>query len=159
MQIGVIGDSGAKGELYGLAEEVGREVARCGSTLLCGGLGGVMEAACKGAKEEGGTTVGILPGSQKAAANQYVDVKITTAMGHARNAIIAGSADVLIAVGGGMGTLSEVALGLKMGKPVIVLDVEGVRDIVERIGGPNVHLAKDARGAVELALSLKGAGK
>lgn len=152
MQIGVIGSGEAKGRLYGLAEEVGKEVARHGAVLLCGGLGGVMEAACKGVKEEGGTAVGILPGHDRHAANRYVDIAIPTAMGHARNAIIACSADVLIAVGGEMGTLSEVALGLKMGKPVIVLDTEGVRDIVGKIKDPNLHLARDPKEAVGFAL-------
>jgi uncharacterized protein (TIGR00725 family) len=108
---------------------VGRELASRGVVLVCGGLGGVMEAACRGAKESGGRTVGILPGADRSAANPYVDVAIATGLGEARNALVVRAADALIAVGGGYGTLSEVALALKAGKRVVGLgtwDVEGV---------------------------------
>jgi uncharacterized protein (TIGR00725 family) len=111
------------------AELVGRELGSRGVVLVCGGLGGVMEAACRGAKESGGRTVGILPGADRSAANPYVDVAIATGLGEARNALVVRAADALIAVGGGYGTLSEVALGLKAGKRVVGLgtwDVEGV---------------------------------
>jgi uncharacterized protein (TIGR00725 family) len=97
--------------------------------LVCGGLGGVMEAACRGAREAGGTTVGILPGVDRGAANRFVDVAIATGLGEARNALVVRAADALIASGGGYGTLSEVALALKAGKRVVGLgswDVEGV---------------------------------
>jgi uncharacterized protein (TIGR00725 family) len=97
--------------------------------LVCGGLGGVMEAACKGAKGSGGTTVGILPGTDRTAANPYVDTAIATGLGEARNAIVARSADALIAIGGAYGTLSEIAFALKAGKRVVGLgtwEVEGV---------------------------------
>jgi len=90
--------------------------------LVCGGLGGVMEAACRGARDAGGRTVGILPGADRSAANRFVDVAIPTGLGEARNALVVRSADALVAVGGGYGTLSEIALALKAGKPVVGLD-------------------------------------
>jgi uncharacterized protein (TIGR00725 family) len=111
------------------AEAVGGELARAGAVLVCGGLGGVMEAACRGAHEAGGRTVGILPGADRAAANRFVDVAIPTGLGEARNALVVRSADALVAVGGGYGTLSEIALALKAGKPVVGLnswDIEGI---------------------------------
>jgi uncharacterized protein (TIGR00725 family) len=92
-----------------------------GAVVVSGGLGGVMEAACRGAKEAGATTLGILPGLDRAEANPYVDVAVPTGMGEARNALVVRAADALIAVGGGYGTLSEVALALKTGKPVVGL--------------------------------------
>jgi uncharacterized protein (TIGR00725 family) len=97
--------------------------------LICGGLGGVMEAACRGAKQTGGTTVGILPGDDRSAANPYVDIVIPTGLGEARNAVVVRSADALIAIGGAYGTLSEIAFALKAGKLVVGLgtwEVEGV---------------------------------
>ena len=103
--------------------------------LVCGGLGGVMEAACRGAKEAGATTVGILPGTDRAAANAFVDVAVPTGMGEARNALVVRAADALVAVGGGYGTLSEIAFALKAGKRVVGLgtwDIEGV----EAAGSP-----------------------
>jgi uncharacterized protein (TIGR00725 family) len=96
---------------------------------VCGGLGGVMEAACRGAKDAGGTTVGILPGTDREAANRFVDIAIPTGLGEARNALVVRAADALIAVGGGYGTLSEIALALKAGKRVVGLgswEIEGV---------------------------------
>jgi uncharacterized protein (TIGR00725 family) len=119
--IGVIGASRPSPAGLHIAEAVGREIARCGATLVCGGLGGVMEAAAKGACEAGGEVLGILPGPDKSAANPYVTLPVPTNMGHARNVIIAHTADALIAVEGEYGTLSETAIGLKLGKPVLVL--------------------------------------
>jgi uncharacterized protein (TIGR00725 family) len=113
----------------GAAAEVGRLVAERGAVLVCGGLGGAMEAACRGAKEAGGMTVGILPGPDRAAANPYVDIALPTGLGEARNALVVRAADAVIAVGGGYGTLSEIAFALKAGKRVIGLDtweIEGV---------------------------------
>ena len=112
-----------------VAEAVGRELAARGAVVVCGGLGGVMEAACRGAKDAGGHTVGILPGSDRAAANPFVDTAVPTGLGEARNALVVRAADALIAVGGGYGTLSEIALALKAGKRVVGLDswdIEGV---------------------------------
>ena len=109
--------------------------------LVCGGLGGVMEAACRGAKGAAGTTVGILPGADRTQANDYVDVAIATGLGEGRNALVVRAADALIAVGGGYGTLSEIALALKAGKPVVgigtwdldpVLDAADAADAVRR---------------------------
>lgn len=119
--IGIIGAGSCPPEIEELAREVGREVARRGYVLICGGLGGVMRAACQGAKEMGGLTVGILPTAQKEDANPFVDLAIPTNMGHARNVIIVHSSDALIAIAGGAGTLSEIAIAMKVGKPVVGL--------------------------------------
>jgi uncharacterized protein (TIGR00725 family) len=108
---------------------VGREVARHGAVLVCGGLGGVMEAACRGAKEAGGTTFGILPGGDRSAANRFVDYALPTGLGEARNTLVVRCADALVAVGGAYGTLSEIAFALKAGKRVIGIgswDIDGV---------------------------------
>jgi uncharacterized protein (TIGR00725 family) len=119
--IAVIGDSDPSPETEKLAEAVGRFIATSGAVLVCGGLGGVMEAAARGAKGAGGLTIGILPGYDRTAANPHVDFPICTGMGHARNAIIAATATALIALEGAHGTLSEIALALKLGRPVISL--------------------------------------
>jgi uncharacterized protein (TIGR00725 family) len=119
---------------------VGRELARRGAIVVCGGLGGAMEAACKGAKEAGGTTVGILPGGDRADANQWVDVAIPTGLGEGRNALVVRAADALIAVGGGYGTLSEIALALRRGTPVIGLSSWEI-DGVERAETPEAAVA------------------
>ena len=127
--LGVIGASRPSAEEAALAEAVGRAVGRAGAILLCGGLGGVMEAACRGAKEAGGLTVGILPTEDAADANPFVDVPVATGIGEARNAIVARAPDALVAVGGGYGTISEIALALKGGKRVVGLrapEIEGV---------------------------------
>jgi uncharacterized protein (TIGR00725 family) len=119
--VAIIGSASADAEIAALAEEVGREIARRGAILVCGGRGGVMEAACRGAKAAGGTTVGILPGTDRREANAYVDIPVVTGIGEARNAIVVRSADAVIAVSGGYGTLSEIGLALKMGRPVVGL--------------------------------------
>jgi uncharacterized protein (TIGR00725 family) len=119
--IAVCGAGSADPETMGLAEAVGYELARAGAIVVCGGLGGVMEGACAGAKRGGGLTVGILPGSQISAANPSVDVPIATGMEDGRNAIITHTAEAVIALRGSYGTLSEVALALKMGKPVCTI--------------------------------------
>jgi uncharacterized protein (TIGR00725 family) len=119
--IGVIGAAQPSPAGLALAESVGREIARRGAVLVCGGLGGVMEAAARGAFEAGGEVVGVLPGPEIASANPYVTIAVPTNMGHARNVIIAHTAEALIAVEGEYGTLSETAIGLKLGKPVVVL--------------------------------------
>ncbi len=141
--IGVIGAGRAGKDILLIAEEVGRLIAKSGAILVTGGLSGVMEAASKGAYMEGGITVGILPGIRKEDANPYVLIPISTGMGEARNAIIARACDSLIAIGGEYGTLSEIALALKMGKKVI-----GIRswDI------PGVIKVKDPKEAVDEAL-------
>jgi uncharacterized protein (TIGR00725 family) len=127
--VAVVGPGEADSDEVAAAERVGAELARRGAVVVCGGLGGVMEAACRGAKEGGATTVGILPGLDRAAANPFVDVAVATGLGEARNALVVRAADVLIAVGGAYGTLSEIALALKVGKRVIGLgswDIDGV---------------------------------
>ncbi len=119
--VAVVGPSeGAPAELRA-AEAVGRGLAERGAVVVCGGLGGAMEAACRGAKEAGGTTVGILPGSDRSAANAWVDVAVATGLGEARNAVVVRSADAVIAVAGSYGTLSEIALALRAGTPVVGL--------------------------------------
>ena len=120
--MGIIGASACDQRLYRLAERVGELVGQKGWVLLCGGLGGVMEASAKGARKEGSLTVGILPGPDRTGANPWVDIPIVTDMGQARNVLIVRSADLLVAVSGGYGTLSEISLALKTEKPVIGLD-------------------------------------
>ncbi len=124
------------------AEAVGRALAERGAVVVCGGLGGAMEAACRGAKSAGGTTVGILPGADRSAANEFVDFAVATGLGEARNAVIVRTADVVIAVGGAYGTLSEIALALAAGKNVIGLDTwtlanaHGPDNAIERAASP-----------------------
>jgi uncharacterized protein (TIGR00725 family) len=120
--IAVIGGSDCTPEEARLAEEVGRGLARNGAVLICGGLGGIMEAACKGASAEGGLTVGILPGGNRQTANPYVNIPIVTNLGEARNVIVVKSAEAIIAIGGGYGTLSELGHALRNGTPVIGLN-------------------------------------
>ena len=119
--IAVIGGSSATPEEAALAERVGRALAQAGALLICGGRGGVMEAACRGAQEAGGLTIGVLPGGERSEANPYVEIAIATGIGYARNAIITRSADGLIAVGGSYGTLSEIGLALGFDKPLVGL--------------------------------------
>ena len=121
VQLGVIGAAVADAEVSSLAHEVGALAAERGWVVLCGGMGGVMEAVSRGAAERGGLVVGLLPGSSRSEANPYLGVALPTNMGHGRNVLIAQASDVIIAIGGGYGTLSEMALGLKMGKPVVSL--------------------------------------
>ena len=132
------------------AERVGRTLAARGAVVVCGGRGGVMEAACRGAKEGGGTTLGILPGLDRADANPYVDVAVPTGLGEARNALVVRAADALIAVGGEWGTLSEIALAKRADKRVVGL---GTWEL-SRAGGPvdGIVAASDPEEAVELAL-------
>jgi len=127
--IAVIGGRRVKRGLLSMAEEVGRLIAEQGAVLLCGGLGGIMEASAKGAKDAGGLTIGILPQDDKDSANPYIDVPVATGLGIGRNVIIARTADALVAIGGQYGTLSEIAFSLQMKKPVVGIqtwDVEGV---------------------------------
>jgi uncharacterized protein (TIGR00725 family) len=127
--VGVIGAGSADEKTLRTAEETGRLIAGHGWLLVCGGLGGVMEAASRGAKAAGGTTVGILPQADRSAANPFIDIPLATGFGEGRNVFIVRSADLLIAVGGEYGTLSEIAFALKSGKPVIGIaswDIPGV---------------------------------
>lgn len=120
--IAVIGGGEVSPQIATLAEEVGREIARRGAVLVCGGLGGVMEAACRGASREGGLTIGILPGENRQAANPYVRIPIVTGIGLARNVAVVKSAQAAIAVDGSYGTLSEIGHALQSGIPVIGLN-------------------------------------
>jgi len=143
-QIGVIGAGNAKEEITLLAYAVGAEIARAGAVLVCGGLGGVMEAAARGARKAGGHTVGILPGPDRSAANSSIEITIPTDMGHARNAVVVHASDALIAVGGAYGTLSEIALALKMGKIVVGLQSWEI---------PGILVVQDAPEALRVVLS------
>jgi hypothetical protein len=147
IQIAVIG-SGVQHEAR--AEEVGRVVAEAGATLVCGGLDEVMAAAARGAKAVGGVTIGILPGESRADANPWIDHVVVTGTGHARNLAVAASGDAVIAVGGGYGTLAEIAYARILGRPVVVLDPgwDLAREGIERASTPEE--------AVELALRLVG---
>ncbi len=142
-----------------VAEEVGGAVAAAGAVLVCGGLGGVMEAACRGAKHGGGLTLGILPGPDRAAANAYVDVAVPTGLGEARNALVVRTADAVVAVSGEYGTLSEIALALQAAIPVVGLDTwelargGAVVDAVVRAEDPVAAVGL----AVELARSARRA--
>jgi uncharacterized protein (TIGR00725 family) len=120
--IAVIGNSKASAQEIKLAEIIGREIAKNGAILVCGGLDGVMEAACRGAVSEGGLTVGILPGTSRNDANQYVKIPIVTGIGYARNIVVVKSAQAVIAVGGGYGTLTEIGYALKNGIPEVGID-------------------------------------
>jgi uncharacterized protein (TIGR00725 family) len=127
--IGIIGGSSVDQAAYDTAYEVGRLLAESGAMLICGGLTGIMEAACKGGKEAGGTTIGILPGLHIEDANEYVDIPVATGLGHGRNLIIINTAESLIAISGRYGTLSEIGFALQSGKPVYGLgtwDIDGV---------------------------------
>jgi len=126
--IGVIGGQEATEPALSHAFEVGRELASRGHVLVSGGRSGVMREACRGAKEAGGTTVGILPGNDASDANEFVDIPIITGIGFARNSIVARTADALIAIGGQYGTLSEIAYGFTVGTPVIGLGTWQLRD-------------------------------
>lgn len=130
-QIAVIGGRRVERSLLDEAEEVGRLIARRGAVLVCGGLTGVMEAASRGARSEGGITIGILPQEHKREANEYIDIPIATGLGIGRNVIIARTADVLIAIGGGYGTLSEIAFALQMGKTVIGIKTWDIKGVVK----------------------------
>jgi uncharacterized protein (TIGR00725 family) len=133
-QLGVIGGAKCSPEIYGIAQEVGGEIAKNGFSLVCGGLTGVMEAACRGAKEAGGITIGILPTSDSRNVNSYVDVVIPTGLGYARNVLVVHASDALVAVDGETGTLSEIAIALKERKPIVGIktwDLEGRVPLVE----------------------------
>jgi uncharacterized protein (TIGR00725 family) len=121
-QIAVVGGSQASDRAIALAEALGAALASAGAVVVCGGLAGVMAAACRGAKSAGGLTVGILPGPDREAANQWVDVVIPTGLGEMRNCLVVSSASVVIAVEGEYGTLSEIAMALRLGIPVIGLE-------------------------------------
>ena len=143
--VAVVGPGEAGPDERQTAEEVGRRLAQAGAIIVCGGLGGVMAAACRGARAAGGTTVGILPGTDRAEANEWVTIAFPTGLGELRNGLVVRAADVVIAIGGGAGTLSEIGLALKTGVPVLGLRTWEI-DGVEALG--------DAAAAVRRALEL-----
>ncbi len=146
--VSVVGSGTASGELYEKAREVGRLVAERGGTVVCGGRSGVMEAVAKGATEAGGTAIGILPDEDRRRANEYLGYSIATGTGHARNLAVVCSGDVVIAVGGEYGTLSEIGLALKVGRPVVALQSWDL--------GEHVSVAATPEEAVETAFGLIG---
>ena len=149
--IGVIGGGrGATPEEMRAAEAVGRAIAAAGAVLICGGRGGVMEAACRGAKSAGGLTIGVLPGRDRREANRYVDIPIVTGLGEARNVIIIRTAQAVIAIGGSYGTLNEIGLALRLGVPLVGLGTWEVR----RDGHPSPPIlrARTPEEAVRMAL-------
>lgn len=152
--IAVVGGAVAGEDELRLAERVGEEIARRGAVLVCGGRTGVMEAASRGARRLGGTVLGILPGEDRSEANPFVSVAVATGMGNARNAVIVKTADAVVAVGGGYGTLSEIGLALNSGRPVVGLSTWRL----ERRGRPDpgVVAAETPEEAVELAVRLAG---
>jgi len=144
--IGVIGTAQATDEEYNMAVEVGKQIAKRNAVLVCGGEGGVMEAACRGAKSEGGVTIGIIPGQSRSEANRYVDIPIVTGMGHARNIVVVRSSNAIIAVAGSYGTLSEIAFALNLGIPIIGLNTWEV--------SPEIRIVSSPKEAVDLAFDL-----
>jgi uncharacterized protein (TIGR00725 family) len=149
LYVAVVGPGEATATESDAAEAVGRALAQAGAVVVTGGLGGVMEAACRGARDAGGLTVGILPGPDRSAANAAVTVALATGLGELRNGLVIRSADAVVAVGGAYGTLSEVALALKTGVPVVGLntwEIEGIEP---------AHAPAEA---VERALALAGRG-
>lgn len=159
IKIGVIGGENPQENILKLAYETGKEIARNNGTLICGGLSGIMEYACKGAKEEMGLTIGILPGISEADSNPYIDIPIVTGIGYARNMIVVLSSDALIAIDGSYGTLSEIAYGLQFKKPIIGLSTwnfqyELEKDIpIIRTDSPKKAVKKAISLAIKAAIS------
>jgi len=151
-RVAVIGEATCSPEEAGLAEEVGRRLAGAGALLFTGGRGGVMEAASRGARLAGGLTVGILPGESADEANAWVALPVVTGLGEARNAVLIRSVQAVIAVGGGYGTLSEIAFALKFGRPVVGLGTWQAVGKEEAL--LPIHVARGAEEAVRLVLSL-----
>jgi uncharacterized protein (TIGR00725 family) len=146
--VAVVGSGTCSPQEAVIAEEVGALLARAQAVVVCGGLSGVMEAACRGARREGGLTVGILPGSDRAAANPHVAVAIASGLGELRNGLVVRASDAVIAVGGEFGTLSEIGFALKLGKPVVGL---GTWELSRRTDA--ILRASDADHAVRLVLA------
>jgi uncharacterized protein (TIGR00725 family) len=153
-QVAVIGPSRCEpdSEAAGLAEEVGRLLAEAGVALVCGGLSGAMEAACRGASEAGGTAIGVLPGHEIGEANRYCTHAVATGIGHARNLAVVASGGAVIAIGGEWGTLSEIGFARAIGRPVVALRSWQVSGREEMRDAPGVLVADTAREAVDLAL-------
>lgn len=159
--VAVIGDGDPRGpdaqRVLEYAEEVGQHLANGGATVITGGLGGVMRAASRGAAGAGGETIGILPNADAIEANEFVRIPIATGLGVARNLVVVTCADVVVAIGGRHGTLSEIGLALRMGRHVVALSSWRIES-EHRIGGPRVHRVRDPREAATLALRLAAEG-
>ncbi|HEX5038804.1 MAG TPA: TIGR00725 family protein, partial [Candidatus Limnocylindria bacterium] len=153
--VAVIGDGDPRGpdgnRILEWAEEVGQHIARSGAVVVTGGLGGVMRAASRGAVGAGGQTIGILPGTDPAEANEFVQTPVATGLGVVRNLVVVTSADAVVAIGGRHGTLSEIGLALRMGRSVVTLGSWRVESD-HRLGGPRIHRANDPRDAAALAM-------
>jgi len=152
LRIGVLGPHDGSTEERSLGFEIGAEIARNDAILVCGGLGGMMEAAAKGAKSEQGLTVGILPGEEKSSANEFIDIALPTGLGPVRNVLIVRACDTVIAVRGGYGTLSEIAFALRLGVPVVGLQTWSVVQNGKTDQG--IHVAETPKEAVEMAIRL-----
>ncbi len=155
-RIGVIGGSSAEPTVLESARNVGEAIARAGAILVCGGRGGVMEAACRGAKSAGGLTLGILPGDCAADANDWVDIPVVTGLGEARNVLIARTSQAIVALPGGTGTLSEIAFSLNFGRRVIAIGAWEFVPQVETLADPDAAVARALEAAREF--SELGAG-
>jgi uncharacterized protein (TIGR00725 family) len=149
--VAVCGESDPQTPLADLAFELGRGIAQRDAVLICGGLTGVMEHAARGARTAGGLTIGLLPGDDPDEANDYVRVAIATGLGHARNAILARTADGVVAVGGGLGTLSEIALALRNGRPTI--GIQTWRFDRDRRTEPELPIAANPKDALDWLFS------
>jgi uncharacterized protein (TIGR00725 family) len=158
-QIAVVGKSTPDDELAGLAEEVGRLLARAAAVVVCGGLGGVMEAVARGASEAGGTVIGIVPSEDPATANPWCTYVIAAGVGSARNLAVVSSGDAVIAIGGEWGTLSEIAYARQADRPVVALSSWRVTPAAPIAGGDGIEVAEDPASAAELALALAAAAR
>lgn len=152
VHVAVCGGGEADEATCAQAEAVGRELARLGAVVVTGGLGGVMAAACRGAKAGGGATLAVLPGDDRRAANPWVDLAVPTGMGEARNAVVVRAADAVVAVSGEFGTLSEIALALRLGKPVVGVDTWQLSRRGAAVDA--VHAVADPVAAARLAVEL-----
>ena len=148
----VVGPARCDDDLAGVTYEVGRKLAEAGFTVVTGGEGGAMEAASRGAHEAGGMVVGVLPGTDRSRANVHADITVATGVGHARNLAVVASADVVVAVGGEWGTLSEIALAGVLGRPVVAVSGWRLEHMRELPG--EVHYADTPQEAVELAIQM-----
>ena len=145
--IAIIGAGKCSRKLYDMAADIGRYVAENGGVVLCGGLGGIMEGAARGAKEAGGTTIGIIPSENKADANQFIDYVIPTGFGQARNVLVVRAADAIVALPGKYGTLSEMAFALVSGKPIVSVQAWKLGEEIQQVEDP----IEAAKIAMELA--------
>jgi uncharacterized protein (TIGR00725 family) len=148
VHIGVIGAGDCSQDLYALARELGQRIGRNKWVLFCGGLGGVMQGAAEGCFREGGMTVGLLPGNDKDSANSFIRLPIPTGLGEGRNLLVVRASDVVVALSGGYGTLSEIGLALRIGKPVVglktwsgIAGIEYVETVEQAIGAVERHIA------------------